>query len=72
MVTHFGSTDEEDGDTQGLCGTNAEFNMDMDWDMVTCKKCLKRKESYNASMKAAMEHSVRDMAGYMEFIKRQE
>ena len=75
MKLHFSTIDgynTESGNNEEygepICGTYSE-NIINDWNMVTCKKCLKLKESFEKSMKRIMEDSIKYMTGFNEFME---
>ena len=75
MKTHYADvqrgneSNPEDEWSETVCGIESE-NVEDDWKVVTCKKCLKRKTQYEKEMKIAMEHSCNDMKGFVEFMER--
>lgn len=77
MKTHYASlqrANESDNNnywSETVCGTKPAVNdlgLTDCWGEVTCKKCLKQKSQHEQETKEAMEHSCRDMAGFLEFI----
>lgn len=70
MKTHYGSTTFEEEDETGICGIYSE-NISNNWGFVSCKKCQKRKEQHKQEMKIHMEHQLKDMEGYVNFINKQ-
>ena len=75
MKTHFATveraneSDNNDYWSNTACGIESE-NVENDWIVVNCKKCLKHKDQFEKEMKQSMEHSCRDMGGFVEFIER--
>lgn len=63
-------SDNNDYWSDSVCGLEIE-NVTNNWEYVSCKKCLKRKETHEHEMKEAMEHNIRDMAGFVEFMEGQ-
>lgn len=78
MKTHYATlesaaneSDNNDYWSDSICGTPTE-NISDDWKVVDCKKCLKSREEHEKYMKQAMEDNIRDMAGFVEFMEKQE
>lgn len=76
MKTHFAylesranESNPQDEWSYTACGRDSE-NLDNDWSMVDCKDCLKRRRQYEHEMQVAMEHSIKDMAGFVEFMEK--
>jgi hypothetical protein len=61
MKTHFATVDygnesnSSDEWSEPLCNTYSE-NVSNDWDLITCKKCLKRKTAFEEQMKRVIEN----------------
>jgi len=75
MKTHFAEVERGneshpyDEWQEPLCGTYSE-QVNNNWECVTCKKCLKRKNQYESEMKIAMEHNCKDMGDFVDFSKK--
>lgn len=76
MKTHFATveraseSDNNDYWSNTVCGIESE-NVENDWSVVSCKKCLKRKDQFENELKQAMEHSCNDMKGFVEFMEHE-
>lgn len=77
MKTHYAilesaanESDNNDYWSDAICGIETE-EVTNDWNLVDCKKCLKRREAHELEMKEAMEHNIRDMAGFVEFMEKE-
>lgn len=78
MKTHFdpfhNPKDNEEYTEKGYCGTyiNEEYgNITNKISDVDCKKCLKLKNNAIEEKNIAMEHSISDMGGFVEFMKEE-
>ncbi len=63
------------GCEQTLCGNTSEEvceNATSDWELVTCKKCLKLKEDYERGVKEDEEVIVRQMGEMVDFLSEQQ
>jgi hypothetical protein len=76
MKTHFANIEQRANESNPqdewgptACGRESE-NLDNDWTMIDCKDCLNRREQHEKEMRLAMEHSVRDMAGFVAFMEK--
>lgn len=63
--THFTDAPFED-QYDGICGIVSE-NLTNQWSLVTCCKCLKRKEGYIQEVKKHLEDQSKDYRLYNEF-----
>lgn len=74
MKTHYASvergneSDPMDYWSDTVCGIESE-NLDNDWSIISCKRCLKRKEQYKKEMKFHMEQNCKDTAQFVEFME---
>lgn len=73
MKIHFATvekaneSDNSDYWSDTVCGIESE-NVLNDWQSVTCKKCLCRRERFEAELKQANIHALEEMNGFVEFI----
>lgn len=68
LESRANESDNNDYWSDSICGLQTE-NVTDAWESVNCKKCLKRKDAHEHGMKEAMEHNIRDMAGFMESLE---
>lgn len=63
----------QDDWSEPICNTRVyEPEVENDWDIVDCKKCLRLRVSYEKERQAAMEQNIRDMAEFVAFNKEQD
>lgn len=81
MKTHYAYIEHQANESYNetewsgvICGMEVHTN-DLqytdNWECVDCKKCLKRMDIHRHELKEAMEHNIRDMAGFVEFMEKE-
>ena len=68
MKTHF--NDDEHAE-EGICKIYSE-NISNYWREVTCKKCLKNRDNYEAQVILEEKDIVDQMGGFVDFCNKQE
>lgn len=81
MKTHYAYIESQANESynetewsEPICGTqlqNTDLIVSDDWNFVDCKKCLKRKEAHLRERKQHMEDNIKDMAGFVEFMEKE-
>jgi hypothetical protein len=75
MKTHYGLVTEDYYDENTPCGLKDigdEIPLSTDWEMISCKKCLKMKDRIIAGIKADEEVIVKQMGDFVKFVEREE
>ena len=67
MKTHF--SDDEYAE-EGICKTYSE-NISNHWRDVTCKKCLKNRDNYEAQVILEEKDAVEQMGEFVNFFSKQ-
>nr|QBM02709.1 hypothetical protein [uncultured archaeon] len=68
IESHANESDNTTYWSDAICGIESE-NLEDDWDLVDCKKCLKRKIQYKQEQEIAIEQSCDDMEGFVKFME---
>lgn len=69
-VTHYEPFPDADYAEKAMCGTNVGENYEytIDWQYVSCKKCLKQRESFEAEIADINKHRSEQDGDFVEFM----